>query len=272
MGQVKCPEEHENRNLLDLGALEKESSRTSNKKIQGTTLNAAYLNTLNYLPPRDDFGDASSGMGRGAKSEDGAAGGGSNEQEKLALVVTKLVRLMRQGRPIPFSLLRNEFPSSSRGGIDDTTLCVGLGSCAVLVRGNWCLNSKLLSYPPAMTQARTFLLCLFQTMRVVHRERLLMVFAHDNIPKTHATTDGGGDDDDRVTPEVIAFLLEQVGEKTTEGWVLKVHDDATFAERYPQTTLVHLQHWAKQIECFGPMIERYRADAEGGGGGMDASN
>mmetsp|Transcript_6086 Transcript_6086/g.14228 ORF Transcript_6086/g.14228 Transcript_6086/m.14228 type:complete len:288 (+) Transcript_6086:172-1035(+) len=84
--------------------------------------------------------------------------------------------------------------------------------------------------------------------------------------------DGGGDDDDRVTPEVIAFLLEQVGEKTTEGWVLKVHDDATFAERYPQTTLVHLQHWAKQIECFGPMIERYRADAEGGGGGMDASN
>ena len=66
--------------------------------------------------------------------------------------------------------------------------------------------------------------------------------------------------EDRVTPEVIELLLDQLGEKTSEGWILKVADDTKFAEEHPETTLVHLQHWAKQIELFRPLIERYRAD------------
>jgi hypothetical protein len=261
MEKVACPVEHQSRDLLDVEALEKEHTHASaNKKIPGTSLNATYLNTLNYLPPRDDFGTTNS------TEIISALDNSTNEQSSLALVVTKLVKLMRQGMPIPFSLLRAEFPrpSSKGGGISDTTMCVALGSCAVLVRGNWCLNSRLLSYSNAMTRARTFLLCLFQSMGIVHRERLVKVFANENasdeIMKGGSDNDNNNDDSERVTPEVIAFLLEQLGEKTRGGWVLKVADDVRFAEQHPQTTLVHLQYWSKQIESFRPMIETYRAD------------
>ena len=258
MEKVACPVEHQGRNLLDVESLEKEQRSSTNNKIPGTSLNALYLNTLNYLPPRDDLADDTDVTTFG-KSDGGAE---DDDRGQLELVVRKLVKLMRLGRPIPFSLLRAEFPrpsaSESRStGISDTTLTVALGSCAVLVRGNWCLNSKLLSYPPAMTQARTFLLCLFQSMRTVHRERLVQVFAsEEDLRKTSPDDD---EEDDKVTPEVIEFLLEQLGEKTKEGWVLKVDDDTKFAEQHPQTTLVHLQYWAKQIDLFRPMIERYRA-------------
>jgi hypothetical protein len=152
-------------------------------------------------------------------------------------------------------LLRAQF---STDDVTDETLFVALGSCATLVRGNFCLNSKLLSYPPAMAQARTFLLCLFQSMRVVHRERLMRVFVAAET--THPDNNNNNDGDDVVTTEVIGFLLEQVGKKSKEGWVLKVDDDLTFAEKNPQTTVTHLQYWAKQIELFTPMLLRYRSN------------
>lgn len=256
MEKVACPTEHQSNNLLDVEGLEKTNcASASNKKIQGTSLNAAYLNTLNYLPKREDTN--TQGMAKLDISENNPSNLG---EANLTLVVSKLVGLMRLGMPIPFSLLRAEFPMPAfkGGGISDTTLCVALGSCAVLVRGNWCLNSKLLAYPKAMTRARTFLLCLFQSMGVVHRERLLKVFETDQHQKTCPEDDENNDD--RVTSEVIETLLEQLGEKTSEGWVLKVADDLRFAEEHPQTTLVHLQYWAKQIELFRPMIEKYRSE------------
>ena len=260
MDKVECPVKHQTNNLLDVDGLEKNNFATnsSEKKIQGTSFNAAYLNTLNYLPPREDT--AVQSMGRLELSEDNIkmhAGG----EDNLTPVVAKLVKLMRLGMPIPYSLLRAEFPmpSAKGGGISDTTLCVALGSCAVLVRGNWCLNSKLLSYPRAMTQARTFLMCLFQSMRVVHRERLMKVFEDNGMIKTSPEDDDEDKNNDRVTAEVIEMLLEQLGEKTSEGWVLKVADDLRFIEEHPQTTLVHLQYWAKQIELFRPMFEKYRS-------------
>lgn len=251
MEKVTCPLEHQNRNLLDVATLEKEGRSSMNQKIPGTTLNAAYLNTLNYLPPRDDFGTTSVGGMDNAKS--------ANDQADLSQIVKKLVRLMRLGRPIPFSLLRAEFPKPSSGGISDTTLFVALGSCAVFVRGNWCLNSKLLSYSPAIAQARTFMMCVFQSMRVVHRERLTRVFVEDAFKQKTGPEDDEYDGE-IVTPEVIDMLLEQLGEKTREGWVLKVADDVTFAEKHPQTTLVHLEYWAKQIDLFQSKLEMYRED------------
>ena len=253
MNKVACPVDHQSNNLLDVEGLEKSNYKSANnKKIEGTSLNAAYLNTLNYLPPREDSSTPAMGKIDSAGDKQG--------EDNLTLVVTKLVKVMRLGMPIPYSLLRTEFPKPTArgGGISDNTLFVALGSCAVLVRGNWCLNSKFLSYPKAMTQARTFLLCLFQSMGVVHRERLMKVFEEDNVEKTCPEDDAM--DDDRVNSEVIEMLLEQLGEKTSEGWVLKVADDHRFAEEHPQTTLVHLQYWAKQIELFRPMIEKYRSD------------
>jgi len=269
MGKVACPVEHQNRNLLDVDTLEKEhNDNSTNKKIPGTSLNTTYLNTLDYLPPRNDFGSIQSMGNLGNSNISALNASGNDENARLTIVVTRLVQLMRQGMPIPFSLLRAEFPvpSTKGGGISDKTLCVALGSCAVLVRGNWCINSKYLPYPKAMAQARTFLLCLFQSMRTVHRERLINVFVKtdgsESLSKQMSMHPDGNTNngEDRVTPEVIELLLDQLGEKTSEGWILKVADDTKFAEEHPETTLVHLQHWAKQIELFRPLIERYRAD------------
>jgi len=273
MARVACPLEHRSKNLLDFDRLRTESKSTN---IPGTTPNSKYLNTLNYLPPRDDFGgDGSSGSGSAGAKSDGKDNNNNNnnndatDELSLAQIVKKLVPLMRQGRPIPFSLLRAEFPPETA---TDEHLFVALGSCAVLVRGNWCINSKLLGYSVPMTQARTFLLCLFQSMGVVHKERLLGVFArhpgndgndndNDNYNDNYNYNDNDNNDQDgRVTPQVVDFLLEQLGEKKSEGWVLKVADDVKFPKLHPQTTMVHLQYWAKQIESFRPMFERYRSD------------
>ena len=255
LSKVACPFEYQSRNLLDVERLKMESKCTN---IQGTTPNAKYLNTLNYLPPREDFtgsGNSNSAVGK----SDGGNNSSNTDELSLSQIASKVVPLMRQGRPIPFSLLRAEFPPETA---TDKKMFVALGSCAVLVRGNWCINSKLLGYSPPMTQARTFLMCLFQSMRVVHKERLLRVFAKD---KNYYNDDGNDDDgnnkdnDGSVTPQVIDFLLEQLGQLTSEGWVLKVMDDVKFPELFPQPTMVHLQYWAKQIELFRPMFERYRS-------------
>ena len=270
MGKVACPLAYQSRNLFDAKTLEKESGQkiqttatitSSNNDSDGgrEAMNAKYLNTLNYLPPREDF-ENNNNNGNDTTSSGAAAAAADDdidddEQKQLTKIVTKLVRLMHQGRPIPFSLLRAQF---STDDITDETLFAALGSCATLVRGNFCLNSKLLSYPPAMAQARTFILCLFQSMRVIHRERLMRVFVTPEI--THPDSNNNNDGDDVVTTEVIGFILDQVGKQSKEGWVLKVDDDSTFAEKNPQTTVTHLQYWAKQIELFTPMLLRYRSN------------
>ena len=87
----------------------------------------------------------------------------------------------------------------------------------------------------------------------------MKVFEDNGMIKTSPEDDDEEKNNDRVTVEVIEMLLEQLGEKTSEGWVLKVADDLRFVEEHPQTTLVHLQYWAKQIELFRPMFEKYRS-------------
>mmetsp|Transcript_22006 Transcript_22006/g.35400 ORF Transcript_22006/g.35400 Transcript_22006/m.35400 type:complete len:170 (+) Transcript_22006:2-511(+) len=159
---------------------------------------------------------------------------------------------MHSGWPIPFSLLRAQFPDS----ISDDTLFVALGSCAVLVRGNFCLASRLLALPPAMANARNFLLLLFQSMRVVHRERLMHAFAAEGIGGQLSGTNG--ERRGTVTPTMIEILLEQLGKKTEEGWVLKVDDDIGFGEKYSETMLLHMQYWARLLEHYQPLLRRYR--------------
>ena len=225
MDRVECPRVHQHRNLFDPKILEKESCSDTTKTVdskKGRTaaMNLKYINTLNYLPPREDFDKFDGGNDKAIeKNPSSGTISSNNEHEPNKLtksVVTKLVRLMHLGIPIPFSLLRVQFSTDE---VSDESLFVALGSCAVLVRGNFCLNSKLLSYPPAMTQARTFLLLLFHSIRIVHQTRVLNVFGPY---ETSHPNDKNTDDADKVTPEIIKFLLEQVGKKTIEGWVLKV--------------------------------------------------
>lgn len=186
------------------------------------SLNKTYVRSLNYLP---------------------LASRGENEMsEKMDLtsVVTKLVGLMLQGWPIPYSLLRKQFQEP----LTDQTLFAGLSSCAFLVRGNFILQSRFLPMSPAVTQARTFILFLLQTLEVVHRTRLEYVYE--------------GDDD--VNAEVILMLLNQVGKKGEEGWTMKIEDGVEFVAQYPEAIMEHLKFWANQVRRFSPLLGRYRAN------------
>jgi DNA-directed RNA polymerase-3 subunit RPC5 len=186
------------------------------------SLNKTYVRSLNYLP-------------LASKGEDEIS-----EKMDLTSVVTKLVGLMQQGWPIPYSLLRRQFQEP----VTDKTLFVGLTSCAFLVRGNFILQSRFLPMSPAVTQARTFILFLLQTIEVVHRTRLEYVYK--------------GDDD--VNSEVILMLLNEVGKITAEGWTMKIEDGVEFVEKYPEAVTEHLQFWGNQVRRFSPLLERYRVD------------
>lgn len=190
------------------------------KNNSGRPISAQYVGTLNYLLPSHN--------GQ-AKDED---------VEQVSGVVAKLVRLMQEGWPIPYLVLKSQFPASVSDGI----LLQALGSCAFLVRGNFVLHSKLLPVKPSIAHARTFILFLFQTIELVHRSRLEHVY----------------DGDDQVNPETLIMLLEQVGTKTPEGWKLRVDDDPSFAEKYQETSLVHLNYWARQLRRYQPLLDLYR--------------
>eukprot|EP00980_Cylindrotheca_fusiformis_P008321 scaffold1739_cov109-Cylindrotheca_fusiformis.AAC.13 len=208
MEKVICPAGHE--------ALMSETVKQGYKK----STSAQYVSTLNYLL---------------TKNHDQMQ---NENTEEASGVVAKLVRLMQEGWPIPYSVLKDQF----RGSVTDEMLLQALGSCAFLVRGNFLLHSKLLPLNPSIAHARTFILFLFQTIEYVHRSRLELVY----------------NGDDQVNPEALLMVLKQVGRKTSKGWKLKVEDDPTFAEKYPDTLLAHLTFWSSQLRRFQPLLDLYR--------------
>jgi DNA-directed RNA polymerase-3 subunit RPC5 len=253
MDQVRCPRPMDN-------LLQHTTVPSGNANSAHVSLNELYISNLNYLPPSDLPLDGSQGMLPSTNT--------TPDGSDITKIVARLVHLMHQGWPIPYSLIRAQFPTES---VTDDTLFVALGSCAVLVRGNFCLASRLLSLPsPAMTQARTFLLFLFHTLRIVHRPRLEHVYSKDqrdgavgNGPNGNNSTNFTDVDDYKnnngeVTPSVLQMLLQQVGKRAHEGWIMKVDDDTTFNERYPQASDVYTQYWAEQVPRFRDKLRRYR--------------
>jgi DNA-directed RNA polymerase-3 subunit RPC5 len=239
MKKVRCSNpQHQ---LLDPAALIQETA----KHTSARSLNERYVNSMNYLPSTEQHHENGSLVISDTSDED---------ESKITNIVSKLVKIMHLGFPIPFSLLRQQFVDT----ISDETLFVALGSCAVLVRGNFCLASRLTGMPPAMAQARTFLLFLFQSMQVVHRQRLEHVFATPQMNGSSNNVHLNDPNSQSVTPAMIGMLLDQVGKKTADGWVLKVDDDPSFAEQYPETLLAHAHYWTKVMELFKPMLQRYR--------------
>jgi DNA-directed RNA polymerase-3 subunit RPC5 len=183
-----------------------------------------YVHSLNYLPVVHTGGQEREDRDQGMES-----------------ICTKLVGLLHRGWPVPFSLIRNQFPES----VSNETIFTALESCTFMIRGNYILQSRLLSLAPAVAQARTFILFLFQAMDMVYRSRLDQVY----------------EGNEEVTLESIKMLLRQVGQKTSGGWKLKVEDDIDFAQAHPETVLKHLEFWGKQVARFGPLLQRYQADS-----------
>lgn len=186
----------------------------------------SYVNSLNYLP-----------LEKNVLQKD-------ESEEEISNVCSKLVKIMHLGWPIPFSVLRGQFPRS----VSDRILTEVLCSCSFLVRGNFVLQSRLIPLKAEVAHARTFILFLLQSTGVVHRSRLNHVYKNDK----------------EVTTEAILMLLQQVATKTSEGWKLKVDDDPSILQVAPSAVKELMEYWNTQVRRFKPLLERYAGDDNSG--------
>jgi hypothetical protein len=234
MAKVSCSAPNQNL-LLGTGGLNDalvDQVASNQNAMQAVSSSASplsfYVQSLNYLP--QSYADSKVEL---VLDETGTP------PDLVVTTVTKMVELMHQGWPMPFSILRAQF---DRNIYSDDVLLQALSSCAYFLRGNFILQSRLLPLPLAVGLARTFILLMLQSVGVVHRARL--EYAYEG--------------DDQVTPEVLLMLLQQVATLTSEGWRAKVEDDVNFEINFPQAAPIHLAFWKKQVRRFSGMVERYR--------------
>jgi DNA-directed RNA polymerase-3 subunit RPC5 len=183
--------------------------------------NVAYVESLNYLPK--DTVDLRS------KPESGVT--------DLRSLVDSLTTLLLGGRPIPFSIIRDHIPSQ----VSNLHLFTVLSACSILVRGNYCILSKLLALPRPMQLARTFILMLLN-QETLERARLERAFRS------------------KVSPERLLSLLRETGKQVRHGWVLKVEEDFSFQARYPDQVTAFQKVMDSLEVRFENELRLYRSD------------
>ena len=179
---------------------------------------SSFVYSLNYIPPPlhnvDNVSSTSS----------------------LSTVCAQLTSLLQRGWPVPYAVVQNQFPN-----MDNPDLLTALASCAVLVRGNFVLQSRLMPLTPALQQARTFILFLLYKMGHVERVRLEQVFCEHEA----------------VTSEAIQMLLEQVATRGWNGWQPKLQDNLALYDFFPEQTQLHSQYWERQETRFEEYLQLY---------------
>ena len=224
--------------------------------------NSNFHNPLEVM--MDDGGD---GNGDDDDDDEHKEGGSSSKTDAKRILLIQTcqrvtVMLQQTGLPVPYSVIRPQFPPQT----DNVDLLRALGSCAVLVRGNFVLQSRLMgpSLDSTLQQARTFILLLLQSMGYVQRSVLLELWNSNDNNNNKMDYDYKEDDDETVVigAEWITLLLSRVARPTKNGWVLHVEDNHEFCEEFPEQTQLHNQYWERQANHFADWLLRYREIAE----------
>jgi DNA-directed RNA polymerase-3 subunit RPC5 len=204
--------------------------RASEKNItsaqQSTTIASVnegkdFVKSLDYLPTRIDKYDD--------EPQDGIS--------PLVSVVKRMTAMLHRGVPVPYSVIRPQFPK-----VDDVDLLKCLSSCAVLVRGNFYLQSRLLPWDIEIMGARNFILLVFQTMGCAQRVGLEMVYKNTLVSK-----------------EWIQIILDQVALRGSNGWTPRLTDNADFCHDFPEQVQLHSQYWERQEQKCSTKLAQYRA-------------
>jgi RPC5 protein len=163
----------------------------------------------------------------------------------MAALTKQVTTLMLEGVPIPFVVVRASFDPMV---VLDHHLLRALSACAVLVRGNFVLNSQFLlsASPPRVARCRTLILLLLQKFGNVSRPRL-----------HQAISDTTNSDKPPLSSDRLLYLLEQVAKRSKEGWELKLPDDELFLEQFPGQVALFDQYWARQETRFQSELSRY---------------
>jgi hypothetical protein len=160
----------------------------------------------------------------------------------LNCVAARVTILLHRGFPTPFQILRDQFDGNL---VSDTMLLTALSVCAVVIRGNYCLNSKFLAELPARKKrARTFILLLLQERGTIQRKPLLRAFRI-------------AENDYTVPPETLFVLLTQVAKKMSTFWQLKIEDDTAHILDYPEHHQMNQAFWGTQHERFEKELALY---------------
>jgi DNA-directed RNA polymerase III subunit RPC5 len=226
----------------------------------------SYVRSLDYLPAVATTAINRSSFGTEIPFDNGPQNyvldwkqAGLTESDfDLPTLGAHLTKLLGNGWPVPFSILQRTLPQN----VPEKDILTSLASCAILVRGNYVLQSRLLRrLPKPVAKARTFLLLLLQCIGVIHRSRIDYVFGICALSKD--TADVYDDDDaspfyhESLTSETILMLLDQVAKITPDGWVLRGQDDSNFLHRFPENTNLHVEYWGRQMVRFQEYLQRY---------------
>jgi len=208
---------------------EHEDAKVTNGKSQNhKSPQEMYIQSLNYLPEAGD--------GVGASAGDDM----QIEEGNLQHVTGKITKLLHLGWPVPYSVIRSHFSPTT---VTDQDLIKALSCSAVMVRGNFVLQSHLTPYvnQPLIAQARTYILFLFQTLGYVQRFRLDRVY--------EGVTG--------MSSEILLMLLQEVGVKCENGWKFKLEDDVTFYQAFEEQAQMHINYWERQKEGYEPNMKLY---------------
>jgi len=206
----------------------KEHDRILRKVVSGTSKrhilaadggpdpNLAYIESLNYMPTNPNTVKVA---GKDSSS-----------------VVARLTALMIRGWPMPYSILRAQFKD-----VTDAALFQAFSVCAVLVRGNFLLNSKFMTLSKELQRARTVLLYILNRDGFVQRSRLERILPGQV----------------EVPSEQWLALLQQVAKRADGGWTLKVEEDLDFLNRFPDQAELNKDYWERQRQRCSYEISLY---------------
>lgn len=156
-------------------------------------------------------------------------------------IVARLTVLLRQGLPIPYSLLRAQLPED----VTESQMFSALSVCAVMIRGNFCLHSRFVALPRELQRARTFMLSLLQTEGLIRRKLLEKVY----------------EDDPRVSSDKLHVLLKLIAKRIPKGWILRIEDDHALIANHPKQVAMHRKYWDRVLASrkHRELLAKYRA-------------
>ena len=245
---------------------------------RGAASNEAYVRSLNYLdsvasasfasPLKEDLSDwvptnAESNIAETTLEDEfqdfesavtTAPVVGATEKAAAELAAKLAVLLQNgDGTMIPYPVIRSRFNADA---VSDEILTMALSSCAVLVRGNFCLKSSIAQFinaggtaskrGRALRELRDLILLLLNMHGMVQRERLIRVYAERE------------DECEIITPDTITFFLQTVAKRSSDHcWHPKVEDDEKFAAMFPEVAAFHGVYWVKKKEKMKKLVELY---------------